>query len=711
MQMYNVPPQGGAEEKGKLKIKDKALKEFRDRYQKILAKRENGTAKILYDEIKESYGIDEQVVRKVVKHLDPAFFPSFYPIETDGNILLYGPPGTGKSYLVAQLAKKSGAILLMGGNHFDAGNPKGIEMAFEQARKLRRRAVEMDIDQAIDDVGKDELVRKIADIIEENVKIKSREVVEMVVKDHLKELPVLLQPIDPAEVVVMENFIEQLNRGLEKKLEANDFQSFLNILLPGVPILIFIDEIDAVGERELGANPILNTLLREMDNGNPEINNGITLIGATNRIEYVDEALTRPGRLVKVLLPYPTPKGRKAIAEVIFTKTKASKIHMEDEELIKELIGNIPLLTGSDIMGIINNIIKAKRSETIGRDTTVINEGVVREYLVANRDELGKAFRQDAAQVGNYDMLLKLILGEDIDEPLLKKFLVVMENVLADEEIVKLLKEKGDEEKAARLVAPGRELLQNLEVLLLANYIEGKGMLIAVRDQEVAEEISKELSLRSARAGLAAGVEPLVKIEADASRLLGGIVGSTVKSVKHLFEHMEMLPPTIIVIKNHEALYSVGEYTHEHAGVYEDYLRKLKDKGHVILYVDGIKAPLVHLQPDIILEPLVNDIEARVMEMVAAVDNMEEIVEKIKPIIEIKINEDKEKLAPKIPLKAAIEAAKYEEELEGLATPEMIERFKDASRKLRLKAKEKKAILIKAMGGKAPDRHKEKEVK
>ena len=65
------------------------------------------------------------------------------------------------------------------------------------------------------------------------------------------------------------------------------------------PSIIFIDEIDAIGaKRHLESNnekdQTLNQLLVEMDGFNKDSN--IIIIGATNRLDLLDDALLRPGR-------------------------------------------------------------------------------------------------------------------------------------------------------------------------------------------------------------------------------------------------------------------------------------------------------------------------------------------------------------------------------------------------------------------------------
>jgi ATP-dependent metalloprotease len=65
------------------------------------------------------------------------------------------------------------------------------------------------------------------------------------------------------------------------------------------PCIIFIDEIDSVGSKRVSnsihpyANQTINQLLSEMDGFKQ--NEGVIVIGATNRMEDLDKALMRPG--------------------------------------------------------------------------------------------------------------------------------------------------------------------------------------------------------------------------------------------------------------------------------------------------------------------------------------------------------------------------------------------------------------------------------
>ena len=89
------------------------------------------------------------------------------------------------------------------------------------------------------------------------------------------------------------------------------------------PCIVFIDEIDAIGQKRSGGQyggndereQTLNQLLTEMDGF--EGNNGVIILAATNRPESLDPALTRPGRFDRrVPVELPDLKGREAILQV-----------------------------------------------------------------------------------------------------------------------------------------------------------------------------------------------------------------------------------------------------------------------------------------------------------------------------------------------------------------------------------------------------------
>jgi cell division protease FtsH len=90
------------------------------------------------------------------------------------------------------------------------------------------------------------------------------------------------------------------------------------------PAIIFVDEIDAIGQRRSGTRALvandereqtLNQLLAEMDGFDPAT--GIIVLAATNRPEVLDPALLRPGRFDRqIVIPLPTLADRAAILAV-----------------------------------------------------------------------------------------------------------------------------------------------------------------------------------------------------------------------------------------------------------------------------------------------------------------------------------------------------------------------------------------------------------
>ena len=122
------------------------------------------------------------------------------------------------------------------------------------------------------------------------------------------------------------------------------------------PCIVFIDEIDAIGQKRnsgaYGGNDereqTLNQLLTEMDGF--EGNNGVIILAATNRPESLDPALTRPGRFDRrVPVELPDLKGREAILKV-----HAKKVKISDNVDFTQIARMAAGASGAELANIVN---------------------------------------------------------------------------------------------------------------------------------------------------------------------------------------------------------------------------------------------------------------------------------------------------------------------------------------------------------------------
>src|SRR5574341_248546 len=157
------------------------------------------------------------------------------------------------------------------------------------------------------------------------------------------------------------------------------------------PAIIFVDEIDAIGQRRGGQvisnderDQTLNQLLSEMDGFDPTT--GVVVIAATNRPEVLDPALLRPGRFDRqVVIPLPTQRERRAILEV----------HIRGKQLgpdvdLDVVARGTPGFSGADLANLVNEAaIFAVRA---GRDTlSAIDFSEARDRILLGRRESSNA--------------------------------------------------------------------------------------------------------------------------------------------------------------------------------------------------------------------------------------------------------------------------------------------------------------------------------
>ena len=122
------------------------------------------------------------------------------------------------------------------------------------------------------------------------------------------------------------------------------------------PCIVFIDEIDAIGQKRnsgaMGGNDereqTLNQLLTEMDGF--EGNSGVMILAATNRPESLDPALNRPGRFDRrVPVELPDLQGREAILKV-----HAKKIKIADDVDFNKVARMASGASGAELANIVN---------------------------------------------------------------------------------------------------------------------------------------------------------------------------------------------------------------------------------------------------------------------------------------------------------------------------------------------------------------------
>ena len=144
------------------------------------------------------------------------------------------------------------------------------------------------------------------------------------------------------------------------------------------PVIVFIDEIDAVGRKRAAEGDTssserdntLNELLVAMD-GFKNVS-GVFIVGATNRADLLDSALLRPGRIDKrVYIGNPDPVTRNAILN-IHSKGKPMDVKIKMADMVEMTAG----LSGAQIENLLNeamlNAIRSDRDIMIWSDIELV---------------------------------------------------------------------------------------------------------------------------------------------------------------------------------------------------------------------------------------------------------------------------------------------------------------------------------------------------
>ena len=156
------------------------------------------------------------------------------------------------------------------------------------------------------------------------------------------------------------------------------------------PCIVFIDEIDAIGQKRnsgnLGGNDereqTLNQLLTEMDGF--EGNTGVIILAATNRPDSLDPALTRPGRFDRrVPVELPDLKGREEILKV-----HAKKVALAPGIVFNTVARMASGASGAELANIVNEAalraVRAGRKSVTQADLEESIEVVIAGYQKKN---------------------------------------------------------------------------------------------------------------------------------------------------------------------------------------------------------------------------------------------------------------------------------------------------------------------------------------
>jgi cell division protease FtsH len=134
------------------------------------------------------------------------------------------------------------------------------------------------------------------------------------------------------------------------------------------PDIVFIDEIDAIGQSRSGAvamrsnderEQTLNQLLYEMDGF--DSNEGVVIMAATNRPEVLDKALLRAGRFDRQIeVPLPTEKGRLQILQI-----HAKNVAMAPDVGLDRMAQITAGFSGADLANLVNEaaLLAVRRGE------------------------------------------------------------------------------------------------------------------------------------------------------------------------------------------------------------------------------------------------------------------------------------------------------------------------------------------------------------
>jgi cell division protease FtsH len=172
------------------------------------------------------------------------------------------------------------------------------------------------------------------------------------------------------------------------------------------PAIVFIDELDAVGRARSTAGgygggsdereQTLNQILTEMDGFDSSTN--VIVIGATNRIDVLDQALLRPGRFDRrVVVAAPDRKGRRLVLEV-----HSRYVPLAPDVDLDRIAATTPGMVGADLANLVNEAAllaaRSDRTEVTSSDFASSLEKIIlgaeRKIMLSSADRRRTAYHE-----------------------------------------------------------------------------------------------------------------------------------------------------------------------------------------------------------------------------------------------------------------------------------------------------------------------------
>ncbi|CAA9988039.1 N-ethylmaleimide-sensitive fusion protein, putative [Plasmodium knowlesi strain H] len=207
---------------------------------------------------------------------------------------------------------------------------------------------------------------------------------------------------------------EENIRNLFKEAEMEYKQSGENSQLH----IIILDEIDAICRQRgssassgTGVNDsIVNQLLSKIDGVN-SLNN-ILLIGMTNRIDLIDDALLRPGRFeLHIEISLPNKEGRIQILN-IHTKSMRKSNKLSADVNIVELAEKTPNFSGAEIEGLVRNTVSYAFERHINFND--LTKPINADDIMITKDDFNKALKETKPAFGAEEDVIDGLLSNGI---------------------------------------------------------------------------------------------------------------------------------------------------------------------------------------------------------------------------------------------------------------------------------------------------------